>query len=56
MFVDLLCTWLAIVLNICMKCHENISNGIRVMKWTQMSKVLTDGGRMDGHKISEGIT
>ena len=31
------------VLFICMKFNENISEGIRVMEWTRMMEVLTDG-------------
>ena len=42
-----------IVLYICVKFRQNISNGIRVMERTQMMEVLTDGRML---KISDGIT
>ena len=31
------------VLYICVKFHENISNGIRIMEWTRNYEALTDG-------------
>ena len=37
-----------LVLYICVKFGENISEGIRVMERTQMMEVLTDG-QTDGH-------
>ena len=42
-----------IVLYICVKFRENISDGIRVMERTRMIEVLMDGRTL---KISEGIT
>ena len=36
-----------IALYICMKCGENISDGIRVMERTLMLAALTEGRRMD---------
>ena len=42
-----------IVLYICEKFRENISDGIRVMERTLMKEALTDGRTL---KISEGIT
>ena len=42
-----------IVLYICVKFHENILDGIRVMEWTQMMEAMTNGWTL---KILEGIT
>ena len=46
-----------IVLYNCVKFHENILDGIKVMEWTQMMEVLMDG-QMDGQtlKLSLGTT
>ena len=43
-----------IVLYTCLKFCENISKGIRVMEWTRICEVLTDG-QMDTQN-SQGIT
>ena len=42
-----------IVLYICVKFGENISDDIRVMERTRMTEALTDGRTL---KISDGIT
>ena len=42
-----------IVLYICVKFHENILDGIRVMEWTQMMEAMTNGWTLQS---LEGIT
>ena len=40
-----------IVLYICVKFRENISEGIKVMEWTQMMKALMDGWTLKSRKV-----
>ena len=40
------------MLNICMKFHENISNGISVMELTRISQALTDALTYDGQRMN----